>query len=223
MTEIYLVRHGQASFGKKDYDNLSEIGEKQAFHLGEYFKSIGVKFNKIVTGSLKRQKQTCDFIKESMSINTEPERMPLLNEYDVLSVLSGYVGNRNLTDDEKFDKKVHFYLLRDAVNAWTRNEIKTGIEETWSQYESRASIILNSLNYTDNSKKVLVVSSGGTISMILKHVLNLPSSEFVNFHMQLYNSSVSKIKIEKIGTTMTLFNSISHLDILGNANYATYV
>ena len=26
MTDIYLVRHGQASFGEKDYDNLSKLG-----------------------------------------------------------------------------------------------------------------------------------------------------------------------------------------------------
>ena len=40
MTSIYLVRHGQASFGKKDYDNLSGIGEKQSFLLGEHFKKL---------------------------------------------------------------------------------------------------------------------------------------------------------------------------------------
>ena len=45
MTSIYLVRHGQASFGKKDYDNLSEIGEKQSFLLGEHF--IKLKLNGI--------------------------------------------------------------------------------------------------------------------------------------------------------------------------------
>ncbi|KCX77757.1 hypothetical protein J532_4387, partial [Acinetobacter baumannii 940793] len=27
MTTIYLVRHGQASFGKSNYDELSENGE----------------------------------------------------------------------------------------------------------------------------------------------------------------------------------------------------
>ena len=46
MTSIYLVRHGQASFGKKDYDNLSEIGEKQSFLLGEHFKKLKLNFDK---------------------------------------------------------------------------------------------------------------------------------------------------------------------------------
>ncbi len=40
MTTIYLIRHGQASFGKSNYDELSENGEAQATLLGQYFKQI---------------------------------------------------------------------------------------------------------------------------------------------------------------------------------------
>ena len=34
MRLIYLVRHGQASFGKRDYDALSELGHEQSRLLG---------------------------------------------------------------------------------------------------------------------------------------------------------------------------------------------
>ena len=30
MRLLYLVRHGQASFGKRDYDALSELGHEQS-------------------------------------------------------------------------------------------------------------------------------------------------------------------------------------------------
>ena len=40
MTTIYLIRHGQASFGAESYDKLSEKGELQAQRLGQYFKNI---------------------------------------------------------------------------------------------------------------------------------------------------------------------------------------
>ena len=30
MSEIYFVRHGQASFGSEDYDRLSPLGVRQA-------------------------------------------------------------------------------------------------------------------------------------------------------------------------------------------------
>ena len=40
MAELYLVRHGQASFGAADYDRLSERGEQQSVWLGEYFARL---------------------------------------------------------------------------------------------------------------------------------------------------------------------------------------
>jgi len=36
MSSIYLVRHGQASFGSANYDELSDRGRRQSRILGEY-------------------------------------------------------------------------------------------------------------------------------------------------------------------------------------------
>ena len=41
MTQILLVRHGQASFGADDYDKLNGIGERQAAVLGTFLRSTG--------------------------------------------------------------------------------------------------------------------------------------------------------------------------------------
>ena len=37
-SKLYLVRHGQASFGEKNYDNLSPKGIKQSISLGKRLK-----------------------------------------------------------------------------------------------------------------------------------------------------------------------------------------
>ncbi|MBN8464677.1 MAG: histidine phosphatase family protein, partial [Dechloromonas sp.] len=62
MAELYLVRHGQASFGTGDYDRLSALGERQGVWLGEYFGERGIAFDRVVTGSLRRHRQTADAI-----------------------------------------------------------------------------------------------------------------------------------------------------------------
>lgn len=54
MTTIYLVRHGQASFGKSNYDELSENGEAQATLLGQYFKQILKEQPYVVAGTMQR-------------------------------------------------------------------------------------------------------------------------------------------------------------------------
>lgn len=55
---LWLVRHGQASFGKADYDNLSERGHEQAYLLGKSFAERGVRPSLVVCGSMKRHRQT---------------------------------------------------------------------------------------------------------------------------------------------------------------------
>ena len=224
MTTIYLVRHGQASFGKEDYDNLSEIGLKQAFLLGQYFKTLNLNFDKIFVGTLKRQIQTYKQIIKSYDTVIDYESTPLLNEYDVKSVLMGFVNGRSLTKDELHDKKTHFNLLRNAVTAWSENKVFNDISETWNEFDVRAQKFLNIINKNKyKSKSILVVSSGGTISMILKQILSLPSSQFVNFHFQIFNSSLTKIIINEFGMSLSLFNSIAHLDHRKDSNLITYV
>ena len=58
MATIYLVRHGQASFGAEDYDALSELGCRQAQVLGEYFRDCDIRLDAAYCGDLKRQRDT---------------------------------------------------------------------------------------------------------------------------------------------------------------------
>src|SRR5690349_18635189 len=60
MGQIYLVRHGQASFGSTNYDQLSPLGMEQARLLGKWFAQGNQQFNQIVTGTMQRHRQTAD-------------------------------------------------------------------------------------------------------------------------------------------------------------------
>jgi broad specificity phosphatase PhoE len=55
---IYLVRHGQASFGAADYDVLSELGHRQAALVGAELRARGVRVDLAVSGTLRRQRET---------------------------------------------------------------------------------------------------------------------------------------------------------------------
>jgi len=60
MGTLYLVRHGQASFASDDYDRLSELGARQCERLGEWFREKGVRFEGVITGTLRRHTQSCE-------------------------------------------------------------------------------------------------------------------------------------------------------------------
>lgn len=58
MGVVYLVRHGQASFGTDDYDRLSELGAEQARITGDHLGALRVRPTSIIHGAMLRQRQT---------------------------------------------------------------------------------------------------------------------------------------------------------------------
>ena len=50
MSNLFLVRHGQASFLETNYDKLSSKGEAQSRMLGEYWVKHGVSFDQFFPG-----------------------------------------------------------------------------------------------------------------------------------------------------------------------------
>jgi len=64
MGSVYLVRHGQASFGADNYDKLSELGHRQCVKLGEYFRHKGLRFDAALVGTLQRQRESLAGIAE---------------------------------------------------------------------------------------------------------------------------------------------------------------
>ena len=58
MASIYLIRHGQASFGSDNYDQLSTLGQRQADVTGQFLSTIGLKVDAALAGTLSRQQET---------------------------------------------------------------------------------------------------------------------------------------------------------------------
>ena len=88
MGTLYLVRHGQASFGADDYDVLSDLGYRQALRLGEYFKYKGISFDAAFTGTLRRQVKTFDGICAGAGLPLQATQLAGLNEYDSDAVIA---------------------------------------------------------------------------------------------------------------------------------------
>lgn len=73
MTTILLARHGQASFGQENYDQLSELGKTQAQMLGQHYANTQRQIDVVLTGSLVRQQDSARHFWEryQLSVNTE--------------------------------------------------------------------------------------------------------------------------------------------------------
>src|SRR5690348_12748107 len=82
MAVLYLIRHGQASFGLKDYDKLSELGEQQSRVLGESLRDRVPAIDLVVSGAMERHKQTAAIALEAMGCSLVPRVDERWNEYD---------------------------------------------------------------------------------------------------------------------------------------------
>ena len=60
MASIYVIRHGQASFGAANYDKLSELGCRQAEVLGHYLRECNIHFDAVYSGDLQRQQKALE-------------------------------------------------------------------------------------------------------------------------------------------------------------------
>ena len=93
MSEVYFVRHGQASFGSDNYDLLSEKGPQQARLLGDHFSAQDMQFDHIITGDMVRHRETAEGICEGLGIADRSfEVLPELNEFDFHSVLHAFLA-----------------------------------------------------------------------------------------------------------------------------------
>ena len=68
MTTLLLARHGQASFGQENYDQLSELGIRQAKMLGEHYANTERRIDAIFSGSLVRQRDSAQHFWQSYQL-----------------------------------------------------------------------------------------------------------------------------------------------------------
>src|SRR5262249_6459440 len=91
MSNLYVVRHGQASFFAENYDQLSPLGELQSRLLGEYWAARGVVFDEVFIGPCQRHVDTARLVGEAYQARglawPAPIMLPGLDEYEAEAVL----------------------------------------------------------------------------------------------------------------------------------------
>ena len=224
MAEIYLVRHGQASFNSDDYDRLSDLGHRQSQYLGSYFTERGITFDHIFTGSQLRHRQTADGI----LVDTTPKNpgyqvQPGLNEYDFSALYKAYMIQHpeQGTADREGDRTVFYRRLKMALKLWSENKLTGQLPESWADFQGRVGEALSHIRNTADGK-CLVVSSGGAISMVLGHILELNPQKVIDLNLQIRNASFCHIFSGQDRLHLSSFNNIPHLDRQDRPGAITY-
>jgi broad specificity phosphatase PhoE len=240
MGTLYLVRHGQASFGAEDYDNLSELGVKQSVRLGEYWRGKGLKFDAVLTGTLKRHTQTYAGICEGMGTGTgmgagADTRLPALqwpglNEYDSHAVIATIHPRPLQKPDTPELYRHHFRLLRDGLTQWMNGVVSPKGMPSYPEFLKGITSALDhvrELPHESNGGKgasgnVLIVSSGGPISTAVGHILGTTPETTIELNLRIRNSSVTEFAFNPKRHMLVTYNTLPHLDAPEHAEWVTY-
>lgn len=221
MGTLYLVRHGQASFGADDYDNLSELGQRQSVRLGQYWRERGVTFDAVLTGTLRRHAQTWAGIAEGAGYSHDVQTREGLNEYDSAAVIATIHPQPLPKPDTPELYRHHFRLLRDGLTQWMNGVVSPQGMPSYDEFLAGVKSALDHVrqNYQGN---VLIVSSGGPIATAVGHVLGTTPETTIELNLRIRNSAVTEFQYNPKRHTLLSYNTLPHLDQPALADWITY-
>lgn len=221
MGTLYLVRHGQASFGADDYDCLSPLGERQCRHLGAWFAGRGVRFEAALVGSLRRQAQSLAAIEQGLGSALPCSVWPGLNEYDSAAVIATvHAGPLHQPTDEA-QVRAYFRLLRDGLLAWTTGRTSPAGMPSFQAFSDGVRGALDHVRQ-HCSGNVLLVSSGGPIATAIGQVLATPPETAIELNLRIRNSAVTELTFNPKRYALITFNALPHLDHEERRAWETY-
>ena len=222
MGTLYLVRHGQASFGADNYDQLSPLGAQQAERLGQYWKERGLRFDTVLTGTLVRHRQTLESIAAGLGGTPPAQALPGLNEYDSAALIAAIAPEPLPRPDTPELFRQHFRLLCDALAQWMAGTISPAGMPSWNDFSGGVRQALELVRREHAGANVLLVSSGGPISAAIGEVLATPPEVTIALNMRIRNSAVSEFSVSPKRLMLQTFNSLAHLDAPAHAGWITY-
>ena len=233
MAAIYLIRHGQASFGKENYDELSELGVEQAQHLGSKLSRRLPKFDVSIVGSMKRHKQTAMGCLQEFDESTHESCLHVnsgWNEYDHSEILRVYrpefetaASMMDFVKQQSNPKAFFEQSFNDAVNRWMSGNHDSDYSETWRQFTQRVHGALETtIEQSEGAKRIAVFTSGGPISLISQSLLGVDETKLMQLNWTLMNCGVTKIITTKSRVFLSSLNEHTHFEGESKKRLITY-
>ena len=163
-TEIILIRHGETEWNSQkrmqghSNSDLSSVGQAQIQALGQWMKNVP--FDHIYSSDSLRAKQTAEAITQ---FSGHELKIDLRLREKNLGVFEG------LTSEEARER--HPEVFRLFKTAGSKYVIDEG--ESTQQLQDRALEIVNEIRIKHPEERVLLVTHGGFIRVVMKHSLGL--------------------------------------------------
>jgi broad specificity phosphatase PhoE len=204
MPAVYLLRHGQASFGTDDYDVLSDLGRRQAAVAGAALARRGLRRPVVVSGGLRRQRDTAVIAAEALGV--QPSGVDArFDEFDAHAAVDAHLGGPGATDGmSSTDFQVHLDVV---MATW----MDTG-EEQWRTFTDGAVAALAELAASlPSGSDAVVATSAGVTAVIAGRLLGADSAGVIAMNRVSVNASITTVVAGARGLSLVSFNDHAHL------------
>jgi broad specificity phosphatase PhoE len=222
MGTLYLVRHGQASFGADDYDQLSALGARQCAALGEWLHARGRSFEGVIRGPLERHRQSLEAIASTLPGLPHAIVWPGLAEYDAEAGGRALAAAAPPASLEREAYRQHFRLLRAGLLAWIEGRTQPAGMPSWRAFAAGVAGALDLVRERFTGD-VLLVASGGPIATAIAQVLQAPGAALIELNLRMHNSAVSEFAFTPKRHALAGYNALPHLDRPERADWVTYM
>lgn len=234
MSRLIYFRHAQASYGKPDYDQLSEKGYLQSEILGKHLADRKTEFDHIYVGPLKRHRQTLSKVQEAYA-NAGlplPEAIPMqeLDEHrgpDILKMVLHQLKDEDSQigeweaireKDPSQNVKMGLLIFDRAMQLWATGQLEK-YQPTkylnWSQFKEQVGKGYKQVlekHAEEKGATIGLFTSGGTISSIMGHTLGITENkDIIKLNGVVQNTSMTEILFSGRRVTLKRFNEVSHL------------
>ena len=230
MSSLYLIRHGQA--GTRDhYDELSDLGRRQAYVLGQHLADQRAEFKAFIAGCMNRQQQTAAEVWRAYreagvpvpNIISEPD----WNEFDMTAVFSEFAPLLSEADPQfKRDYQELLRKLEDensplqhawtecdtqAMRAWMEGRFPSRTE-SWAAFNNRVLSCRDSLRPYQSGDAVAIFTSACPIAIWVARTLGLSNGNIMRLAGVMYNSAVTTLRLRDDDLMLFSFNGVPHLN-----------
>jgi len=238
MSNLYVVRHGQASFFAEDYDQLSLIGETQSRLLGEYWARRNVVFDAVFTGPCRRHVETARLVGQAYEAAglawPAPVVLPGLDEYEAEAVLKQSLPR--LVEEHATIRQLHAAVERAAdraeklrtfqklyevvIDRWAHDELDLPHVESWSAFCQRMHRALDEVvAQPGGGRQVAAITSGGPVGVCMQRALGVSHRTTLQLAWMVRNGAFSEFLFSGERFTLSRYNAFPHLD---DAEHLTY-
>ncbi len=205
MPAIYLLRHGQASFGTDDYDVLSTLGERQAEVAGRELARRGVRSPVFASGSLIRQRETARIAARALGSAAEPEVDDRFDEFDAHGAVNAHLGRPDATDG--MDSGEFQRHLDEVMAGWMASG-----DARWREFVDGAMAALQRVaERLPSGSDAIVATSAGVTAALAGRLLDAGAEGVIGMNRVSVNASITTVVSGGRGLSLVSFNDHAHL------------